>query len=394
MKLKKIVPSLLLFIISGFFLFIQPSCKKIVTQTIIDTFQHAWKPVSILNMNAVSELSSVSIGDSILVVGSNSNYTMMAVNSSAINSTMVYFLQGTYMYSPAYGYPYLGKNLCSFATDSTLNVQSVPVYSQYSSFVYKPVYTPGAYSRFPQTSPYPSNTYPSSAYPVIRNKYLITPVEGYFPNIQKGERFDLISFDSSQILTPYGFGATPTVKSIYVTPAKGTLGFSGSGYFCAAFFNNFFVYYESQFFRIDTLGNVKQFGYLPAPYSNGYGIYNMFTVGNTLFAKSGGILFSSTDQGETWNVFNDFSNTTTVGWLTFRNVGNKLYATIADLNTQLFKVAFNGKNLNFSELNNDGLENSIITSITPCGKFIFITTATGVYYRDTAKFDQLKTPIR
>jgi hypothetical protein len=109
--------------------------------------------------------------------------------------------------------------------------------------------------------------------------------------------------------------------------------------------------------------------------------------------NSGGIFFSSVDQGETWTVFNDFSGTN-AAYAIFRNVGNDLYATIADVESQVWKVALSGKNLNFSELNNDGLETNLITSITPCGKYIFITTASGVFYRDKTLFDQLKTPIR
>jgi len=390
MKLRTTLTIVITCISFIFFLLLQTSCTKTITKTVIDTLKTAWQPVAGFTSYGSSPLSSASIGDSVLVVASNYNYITLVVNKNGFTNFFGNNLIGTSLNAPAYICPYVNNDLCAYTTSTSLNVMSVPIYSQYSSFSYTPVYTPGLTSVFQQTCSYPEDTYPSSGYPVIRNKYILTPVE---EDANMRVRFDLLSFDSSQILSYWGFGGVPTVKSIYLTPAVGTIGFSWNGYFCASFFGKFFVEYGSQFFRIDTLGNVKQFGYTPAKYSKNYGIYNMFTYGNTLFVNSGGVFFSSDDQGETWKVFNDFTNTN-VGLLIFRNVGSKLYATAIDLDAQLFKVAFTGNNLNFSELNNDGLQYYRITSITQCGRYDFITTSSGVFYRDTAYFDQLKSPVR
>lgn len=374
--------------------FFNSSCKKTTEiKTVTDTLQYAWKPIPSLNIYGTSALNSASIADSELVVSSTSNYIIFNITRAPFNYFTGYYLQGTSYFSPTNVVPFVNNNFCSFATSNAVVVQGVSVHNQFSSFTYTPVLNKESkYPIFPVSGIYPSGSYPSSTYPIIRNKYLIVPVETdtAFPHTA---RFDLLSFDSSQLLSPFATGCTPVVKSILLSPAPGTIGFTLTGYFCATYFDKFFVFYNGQFFRIDTSGNIKQFGYLPAPYSKGYGVYNMFTVGHTLYVNSQGVFFYSTDEGETWNLFNDFSNTS-VGYLIFRNMGNKLYATIADNETQIWKVAITGNNLNLSEINNSGLENNIITSITQCGRYDFITTTSNVYYRDTSLIDQLKTPVR
>ena len=228
---------------------------------------------------------------------------------------------------------------------------------------------------------------------MIRNRYALVPVE----TVGDGHtqvRFDLVSFDSAKVLGTRFLGPdTPVAKSIVVTAASGTIGFTGGGYFCAAYYDKFFVYYSGQFFRIDTAGNVKAFGYTPASYQQNRGVANMFTAGTNLYANSGGIIFVSTDQGETWSLFNDFSQTNASG-VAYRNVGTDLYATFGGLQSQIWKVVIAGNTFHFSELNTDGLGSNLLTSITRCGKYVFVTTPTGVFYRDSLYFNQLAKPIR
>jgi hypothetical protein len=391
--MKKIIYSFAVLLAAAFILTIPPSCTKTVTNSVTDSLKHAWQQVQGFNLAATQPLTSVNIGDSVLEVASNSLFDQAPVNHSSFNYFYEVFLTGTSFYTPGNGTPFLNGKFCSYATPTTLYVMNALPNDQRTVFAYTPIFSDSTYNRFNLPYPlFPTSASPASPYPIVHNKYLVTPVET--DKNQQRVRFDLLSFDSIVPIISGGLiPETPTVKSFYLTPAPGTIGFSGSGYFCAGYFNKFFVFFEGQFFRIDTAGNVKSFGYLPAPYSRGFGVGNMFTYGNSLFVNSGGIFFSSTDQGETWSVFNDFSNTG-AGSLTFRNVGNDLYATLGDTDSQLWKVAISGNNLNFSELNNDGLETNYITSITPCGKYIFITTMTGVFYRDRTLFDQLKTPIR
>jgi len=368
-----------------------PSCKKTVTRTVMDTVNHAWQVVPLFNSYGQPALSSYNLGDSILSIGGNWQFVNMPVR--VFNNPIGYFLPGATFTQPAFEAPYLDNAAVSYTTATSLYVESNPPHSQFSVLTYTPKYTPGEYNRFQQAVSYPTLSYPAAAYPLIRDHYVLTPVETMGAGGYKQARFDLISFDSVKVLSPMGFGDTPHIRSITVTADPSTIGFSASNYFCAVYYDKFFVGYGNQFFRIDTAGNVKSFGYTPVPRNNSYGIYNMFTVGNTLFLNSGGIMFSSTDEGETWSLFNDFSGTT-VGRVIFRNVGKDLYATLDDLDMQLWKVVLDGNAFNFSELNNDGLQSNLLTSLTRCGRYIFATTLTGVFYRDTAFFNQLRYPIR
>jgi hypothetical protein len=236
MRLKKIVPPHFLFFCFILISLTQPACKKTetITKIITDTLKHAWQPIPIFNISTFPAFGSASIGDSVLAVISNTANTTMPVKQTVYGSTFTNFLGYTSAASPAYGFPYINSKLCTYATAGSLNVQSVPVYNQYSSLSYIPTYTAGFYHDFPQTSLPPNQCYPSAAYPVIRNKYIITPVETDTLPGQR-TRFDLLSFDSSKILSPDGFGDTAKVKRIYLQPAQGTIGFTFAPHFMTSF---------------------------------------------------------------------------------------------------------------------------------------------------------------
>ncbi|MDO6435510.1 hypothetical protein Q4E93_33155 [Flavitalea sp. BT771] len=388
---KKKCPVLLLLLMAIVPSFLSTSsCKKTVTHTIIDTFRHAWQPVTYFNFYGEPALNSVSAGDTALLVATNGGVVSLPVTHQSFDYFFKLPFPAITLDHPASGPPFINGRLCVYATDSLLQLFNVAGYNSLSVLTYKPVYSDDAYPRF-QTAHTPAwDRWPTSDFPVIRSHYLLTPVED--AHDRSTVRFDLLTFDSAKALSPTSFGDTFGIKHLFLHPAPGTLGFSGSAYLCATFFDKFFVFYENQFFRIDTTGDIKAFGYTPAPYSQGLFINNMFTYGNILFVKGFGVFFYSLDQGESWQLYNEFNNS--VGILTFRNIGNDLYATATTLDMQIWKVALNQRNLVFSELNNDGLQGNLVTSITRCGKYVFATTPTGVYHRDTAVFDQLKNPVR
>ena len=388
MPLKKYPFFLLPVVLALPFILGTTSCKKTVTHTIIDTFRHAWQPVTYFNNYAQPALNSANRGDSELVVAGSSMMVMFPVDRVSFNTFMGYFLTGTSPGSPVNGAAFINDHLCAYGTDTSIAITSVPVYSQYSYFNYVPPRSAGSYNRFGEAL-YPTIRYPASDYQVIRSKYLLMPVETYANDLAT-VRFDLLSFDSAKVLSPNGFGDIPVVKQVLLHPGAGTLGFSGSNYFCASFYDKFFVYFGGQFFRIDTSGDVKAFGYHPADYSTGTPINNMFTYGDTLFAKSGTVVFFSLDHGESWALFNEYVNSA-LGYLLFRNVGKDLYGTATTLDMQIWKAVVTGRDFVVTELNNDGLQGTLLTSLTRCGKYVFATTPSGVYYRDTALFDQRKT---
>ncbi len=387
--MKNILFAVLSLLTGTLILFFPTSCKKTVTRIVTDTVKPAWQQFTVFNSEGMPALSSANIGDTILAIGGSQAYFRIPVNQPGFIPIWGQSLTVGF-FSPTAGAPYMDASLCSYATSTGLYVKSDPVYSQYSTLIYTPVFTPGAYNEFVQQAVYPTFASPAAPYPVIRDRYVITPVEAV-GNTNQQVRFDLISFDSAQVLGPNGFGDTPHIKQVILDAAPGTIGVTASDYFCAIYYDKFFVQYGGQFFRLDTAGNSKAFGYFPVAYSRNYGIANMFTYGNTLYINSGGVIVASTDEGETWSLVNDYSQTS-VGQLTYRNVGDGLYATATDLDSQLWKVVISGNNFSFSELINDGLQYNLITSLTRCGRYVFATSPTGIFYRDTASFNQLKTP--
>lgn len=123
---------------------------------------------------------------------------------------------------------------------------------------------------------------------------------------------------------------------------------------------------------------MKSFGYGPVAGPSGF-VTQMFKLRNRLFALSGTRLYVSLDQGETWNTYADFSGGQQA-LFTFHAVGDALYATFQ---SQLARVRLLDGRIEFQELDNDGLQTSHITSINKCGKYAYVTTLSGLYFRDT-----------
>ncbi|WP_298298511.1 hypothetical protein [Hydrotalea sp.] len=368
-----------------------PSCKKTIPNAVKDTTKPAWQMIAPFNGYGANFYSSTCINDSLLVVANGNVYIMANINGGNFNNFFSYFLANTDVNYQAYASPVFSGSFCSFFSNNTLNVMHIPIYNQLSTYTYIPQFTPGIFSCFQQSTSPPNNCFPAGAYPVNSGHFMITPVEGNSQTV----RFDLIRLDSAQLSSQLLINGNVVVKRINLNAAPGTIGFAENSYYCASFFHKFFVNYGGQFFRIDTLGNVKAFGYNPIStnVSINFSLHNMFLYGNALFIKSGGVFYYSTDEGENWQLFNSFSGIN-IAILIFRNVGDKLYATNPGGN-QIWRVGFNGRNLNFSEINNDGvLDYSMITSITKGSRYYFVTTYNGVYYRDSSYVDQLKSPIR
>jgi hypothetical protein len=134
------------------------------------------------------------------------------------------------------------------------------------------------------------------------------------------------------------------------------------------------------------VGNFKAFGFSPVPGVENGRVTQMFTLNNYLFAIGLAKLFISHDEGETWSVFADVLGSL-YGGLFYFNVGDELYAT---RESQIWRVTLTGSTLNYQELDNSGLETNLITSISKASKYTFVTTLSGLYYRDTASFNTAK----
>ncbi|MDE3145203.1 MAG: hypothetical protein KGL19_13680 [Bacteroidota bacterium] len=365
-------------IVSGVFIFsflVILSCKKIVTEIKQVPITHSWlSDSSLFDYNKII-LSSVQVDDTTLAVFNK--VIMTSINSKHLN--------GSIYNGAILGCNYgsllplsLSKRIGVFPTDSNhLRVFATtnPNWN-YGGFIFSPTYSNSALSikGFPLATE-------GGGYSIVNDKYILAPSEIDFT--KEIAKCNLIRVDSSNgIAGSVQFGSS---KDIYLTPASSTMRFSTGNYYSFSFFNKFFLTLSDQFYRIDTLGNIKAFGYgaLPIPNSR---VTQMFSIGNYLFAITFSDILISTDFGETWSVFKSSPGYQFI-ILTYQNVGNDLYAYYL---SQIWKVTLSGNTLNYTELDNDGLQSNQITGVNKVGSYAFVSTLSGLYYRDTTSFNTPK----
>ena len=365
--------SLLLFAFSLFVF----ACKK-DTNTIIKEVpvSYSWSLDSAIKGYDKILYASVPLNDSTLAVvtGNLINY----VNPNSLNQSIT----GAYLVNSTYGLypPTVTKNV----TASFIDVDHLGIYSTVSpnsigSFIFSPTYSNSTTS----IKGMPPAIYSNQAYSIVNAKYLLVPTEIDFTS--QVANVAMIQMDTTTYSpNPAGQLYFTSSKYISLKPDTSTIGFSSGNYFSASYFGKFFLSYFTQFYRIDTLCHVKSFGYNPIGAPNG-NVSQMFTINNYLFAINDGSFLISKDEGETWSLF------ATPGYpypqLQYMNVGKDVYAAFK---SQIFKVTLNGSSLVVQELDNSGLATNQITSINKCGKYAFVTTTSGLYYRDTATFNTLK----
>jgi hypothetical protein len=217
----------------------------------------------------------------------------------------------------------------------------------------------------------------AGGYPVTSDGYILAPHE-----VEQGKATCLlIKIDTSATNDPV-LGPHLALNSIKPVTLTHTFSLAaGAIYFSAIYYDKFFLSLYGGFFVVDKTGFARKIN-LNSPGPN-----RMFMLNNILFAMSGLSLFQSIDQGETWSLFSE--NMGTYANVYYFNVGDELYITSRD---QIARVTLDGNTFNFTELDNDGLETNTITSINKCGKYAFVTTLAGLYYRDTTTFNTPKTP--
>lgn len=110
-----------------------------------------------------------------------------------------------------------------------------------------------------------------------------------------------------------------------------------------------------------------------------------FSKGDSVYAVSEDYVYLSADKGESWAVKSNSS------WE--RSV-IRVYETngkhIGSYNGQLFHVQIKNNGIDYVELVNDGLETSVITSVTYFDHKYFVTTNSGVFYRNESDFFSYK----
>jgi hypothetical protein len=219
------------------------------------------------------------------------------------------------------------------------------------------------------------NSVHNKGYSIIRSRYVLAPYEwstttktAYARLIKIKHRPDIgsIQVESAQTLELH---------------APDNSNFAPIGYFSASYFDQFFLNYNAQFFRVDTLGNVHAYGNSPVPGMSGL-VDQMFTVNDLLFAKGADRYFMSLNKGQTWTSFS--IDNTIINSVKFFNISKGLFGA---LGSQVFKMEWQGNGFVVEELENDGLQTNEITSINQSGKYVYISTLSGLFFKDTAEFN-------
>jgi hypothetical protein len=359
------------------------SCRKEVVITKEVPVHYSWSLDSSLTFDHKFLLTSAALNDSVLLVANSS--WIAYVNSNQLKSITGAYLNMMY---PPYGDlipPRLTNTIGIVLLDpNRLKVFSVAspnsVVSDFGSFTFTPTYTNSTNS----IKGFPRPYLPNAGYPIIDSKYILVPTEIDYQ--AEKAYFNLLRVTQIANFPTSGNNSLSLVssKSITLTPAPSTIGFADANYFSESFYHKFFLDYNDQFYRIDTAGNIKAFGGCPVPGVENGRVTQMVKVDNYLFAIGPAKFFISQDEGETWSLFADVLGDPI---LFYFNVGDELYATRG---SQIWRVTLTGNAFNYQELDNNGLETNLITSINKAGKYTFVTTLSGLYYRDTATFKTAK----
>lgn len=108
----------------------------------------------------------------------------------------------------------------------------------------------------------------------------------------------------------------------------------------------------------------------------------IFQKGDTLFGvNTRAELFISSDDGENWQKKFDLPSEFQI--LNYYLIDNQIIATHC---AQLFHITINNQIMAIKEIDNDGLINNFITSVAKFKNKIYVTTLSGVYYRQAKDF--------
>jgi hypothetical protein len=158
-------------------------------------------------------------------------------------------------------------------------------------------------------------------------------------------------------------------------------------------FNNYAivntVHFKNRFFVGvgDTTYLIREDFSTKAVMTNFSPFLSIFTYNGNYYATAmnnyGGLIYETTDNGETWTLQYTLSNRGTV----VINFDNNL---IAIYQSQLWLVALGATSISFKEIVNDGLTGKTITGLVKCNNKVWITTNGGVFYRPYSNFYQYK----
>jgi hypothetical protein len=363
--MKLLLPFLLLIFFAG--------CKKIYIEKIIEVEvekKYTWTELKDLGLSFSDKVQKniISINDSIIVLINND--VIQQYNSKTLKRND----QGNAYYgfgNVAIGEkPYLSKKIFIGTSSgySKINFTSEPANNYINAFLNT------GYSNDTNFLAFKGCFIKSCTYPaVVNDKYILYPIRHKNDSTVKQHLY--VTRLKDTILSGQNALKIDKIQTVSLSPSVGTSFLNSTEvYSINTKFGKFFVSTNDNFYRIDTLGNVKSFG---API---YNVTGIFTINNLLFAiNPNGRIYISQDQGETFSLFSDMGSTS-LGFLGFTEINNTV---IAYYNDQIWNITLSGNELKFKELKNDGLEGHKITAIANCGTKYFTTTLSGVFYRDS-----------
>lgn len=152
-----------------------------------------------------------------------------------------------------------------------------------------------------------------------------------------------------------------------------------------SFHNSFFVTGNGVFRRYETDNTFKDL------LSLGFGEYagTMFSFNNELYAVITNKLYSSSDQGETWQPKYETTGGTGFGAFQYHPMGNVL---LASTNDKLYHFDLTSSEAKVQEIVNEGLENNFITNVGYFNDTVFVGTRSGTFKRSFNEVLEYKEP--
>ncbi|MEM6379251.1 MAG: hypothetical protein AAF705_13655 [Bacteroidota bacterium] len=143
--------------------------------------------------------------------------------------------------------------------------------------------------------------------------------------------------------------------------------------------SNFFVTTDTKVYRID--GDGRMVTVLDER------LYKIFEDSGRLIGFGANNIFSSSDNGLTW--IKGGETPWLIASVNFAKIDGKI---IGYRYAQLWEVSTTETSFNFKELDNDGLDGKMITSVSEFDDKVFITSLSGVYRRPSDEFFTYKEP--
>lgn len=136
------------------------------------------------------------------------------------------------------------------------------------------------------------------------------------------------------------------------------------------------------YFTDDNLYKVNSQGELSIVLPNER-VSSFVQVGNDLYAIGLNKLYKSVDTGGTWSKVTPLGNDL---WIyNYTTIDGKIIA-YRGMTSQLFEATFSSNGIALRELENDGISNEYFNSFSVFKGRVYVTTFTGMYYRDLKSF--------